>query len=488
MMRLAVLAALVAVAVSAPTWTSQLASEATTSELATTTWTLGLAKGSYGTTDLGESTFNTLFHDSANHIVKRECSSCSSAYQEIYYRRFTDTSTWDVYDSLKENWMSANNTLGTDFGIYSSYDDAVANTNRWAYCNYDDPGIGFPRDCGVSSAVGNQWNSWTRGGKDVAYYVESPHSWTYAPTHPNVKGTYVHDCHCTACHFEIRDSGHEFKPDITSCAHECAWNPDCQTVLHDRIKSKCFWYHHVNSHNTPVPALKETGTYNSLTASGGNEFTCWYKNEAYELTYPPTMTPTVNHPTVDPTQYPTATRTPTAGYPSFDVFDYSTKGSKISLSNGNRTATSININHSWNSVYGTATVTSGTRSWSLNVTKLHDHTANYWEMVIGVATTTTRGESVFVHSAEGIGYIQQNGDKTQSGRSPDHTSYGSTYTVGDVIKVDLDLNNLELKFSKNGITQGTAFSSTGVNAISAGHTWRLAVMLGDDDDAVEIIA
>ena len=36
-------------------------------------------------------------------------------------------------------------------------DDAMTDTNRgeWNTCNYDDPGIGFPRDCG---GTGNQWN------------------------------------------------------------------------------------------------------------------------------------------------------------------------------------------------------------------------------------------------------------------------------------------------------------------------------------------
>merc|ERR1711998_386535 len=166
-------------------WTSQLQKAtqsqlATMTQLASTTWTLQLSKGSYGTTDNGRSTFNTAVWNSANHIVKRECSSCSSDYQEMYYRRLTDTNSFDVYDSLKENWFSADNTLGTDFCIYSSYDNAVANTNCWSACNYDDPGIGFPRDCGVSGTVGSQWNSWTRGGKEVAYYTEA--SSTSAPT------------------------------------------------------------------------------------------------------------------------------------------------------------------------------------------------------------------------------------------------------------------------------------------------------------------
>jgi hypothetical protein len=316
---------------------------------------------------------------------------------------------------------------------------------------------------------------------------EYPTSFTGAPTDVKVKGTYVTDCHCTACHFEIKDSGHEYKRDITSCAHECAWDPECQTVLHDSIKSKCFWYSTVNAQNTPVPVLHQSSAYNSLTTSGGSEFTCWYKTEEYdEPTNPPTLAPTAVPAvaTLAPTQYPITTVSPTTQQSVADQFDSSTKGSSISLSNNNRIATSTNNAHSWNSVYGVNTHTSGTVVWYVNVTKLHDHTANYWEMVIGVAHTTTRGANVFINSQEGVGYIQENGDKTQSGSSPDHTSYGSSYAVGDVIGVHLNIDAQTLSFSKNGITEGTAYTS---GDIVSGKTWRLAVMVGDEDDEVEIV-
>ena len=55
--------------------------------------------------------------------------------------------------------------MNTDFALFSSYDEAVSSTNPWTFCNYDDPGIGFPRDCGPKSPVGSDWNSLTRGGE-----------------------------------------------------------------------------------------------------------------------------------------------------------------------------------------------------------------------------------------------------------------------------------------------------------------------------------
>merc|ERR1711907_696176 len=40
------------------------------------------------------------------------------------------------------------------------------------FCNYNDPGIGFPRDCGPTGFSGSQWNSKNRGGKrNWAYFV-----------------------------------------------------------------------------------------------------------------------------------------------------------------------------------------------------------------------------------------------------------------------------------------------------------------------------
>ena len=36
--------------------------------------------------------------------------------------------------------------------------------NRWQFCNYNDRGIGFPRDCGPTGRINSPWNSYTRGG------------------------------------------------------------------------------------------------------------------------------------------------------------------------------------------------------------------------------------------------------------------------------------------------------------------------------------
>jgi len=59
-----------------------------------------------------------------------------------------------------------------DFNLFSSMEDALDDSDPWTYCNYNDYGIGFPRDCGPNGRVHHQWNSVWRNGKfNVAFYV-----------------------------------------------------------------------------------------------------------------------------------------------------------------------------------------------------------------------------------------------------------------------------------------------------------------------------
>ena len=70
-------------------------------------------------------------------------------------------------DMFYNNWMSEyqgmRNLLHQDFNLYSSVSDAVSNKNPWLYCNYDDPGVGFPRDCGPTGHFGSSWTGPSRG-------------------------------------------------------------------------------------------------------------------------------------------------------------------------------------------------------------------------------------------------------------------------------------------------------------------------------------
>jgi hypothetical protein len=126
--------------------------------------------------------FRALFANSPNKIIYRHCETCLEQHQHVFYRRLTPVpapASLNFLDLFLSNWFSKNNTLGVDFDLYSSYADALAQTNKWLYCNYDDPNVGFPRDCGRTAHTPCQWNSFTKGvcGGDYAptslgFYVE----------------------------------------------------------------------------------------------------------------------------------------------------------------------------------------------------------------------------------------------------------------------------------------------------------------------------
>ena len=115
--------------------------------------------------DIGQTEFNEKFRNSQYQIIKRECSTCEADQQIVYYRRFTDIDTFDVYNSMKI-WTSTDNVLGTDFGLYSTFEDAVDGTNMWQYCNYGGSSststtdaVGAFRDCGITGYDDCDWTA-----------------------------------------------------------------------------------------------------------------------------------------------------------------------------------------------------------------------------------------------------------------------------------------------------------------------------------------
>ena len=64
-------------------------------------------------------------------------------------------------------WRSANNIINVNFGLYSTFQDAILDENRWQFCNYDDiPRVGAFRDCGptLETKRNGQWTSDVFGG------------------------------------------------------------------------------------------------------------------------------------------------------------------------------------------------------------------------------------------------------------------------------------------------------------------------------------
>jgi hypothetical protein len=135
-------------------------------EVDATKWTFIVGEGFEDETPIYD---HRLFHEMINAqevpIVRRACPSCTSSHKDIYYRRLTSMpDDFDLLDTLMNNWFDNDNVLNKDFSLHSTYIDAYYGVNGWTYCNYNDPGIGFPRDCGPTQRVNNQWNSYTRSG------------------------------------------------------------------------------------------------------------------------------------------------------------------------------------------------------------------------------------------------------------------------------------------------------------------------------------
>jgi hypothetical protein len=477
MLRVVVISALVAAAIAAPTWTSQLAQateeKAELSSLAT----------SYG--------FECK-HNERPYSILMDSTVPEDTYHNLTteglnYTNFGTTSSRAcqnhcLHNSLcKAYWWQQQS--GSD---PQSYDYLHRQTGE---C-YTTDNFTAPYEHNATSYARHQWTSDGAGeGLSEWCYVEE-HEWDGATTHSTTEfdGIYQENCHCTACHFEYKDSGHLKMNDITSCAQECSETEDCQTVLHDHHKRKCFFYKMVNnSHNTPVPDLAKSSTYNEHETVR-NEFSCWYKcpkSGCPEGTV--TVAPTTPTPSAEPTLAPAVVVTEAPEQTTnLDKWDSSTKGSTISLSNGDRTMTTTTSNaHTWNSVYGTFEVSgSGKHTWTVNITRLDNGTPNYWELGIGVANTTTSGNSVFFAPfTSGVAYIQETGGVTSVNSVSDGSiSYGAAYYLGDLIsiEIDFDSNPKTITAYKNGISQG-------VMSNDVEGTYRLACMAGDELDSVEIV-
>jgi len=101
-----------------------------------------------------------------------------------------------------------------------------------------------------------------------------------------------------------------------------------------------------------------------------------------------------------------------------------------------------------------------TGKWYWEVTMSGSSAGNYY-FFIGVSRATTSISSTYDGTT--LAYIGGS-DATLSGKSQNrntsvNATYGASWTFGDVIGVALDMDNGTLVFYKNGVSQGTAFSS-----------------------------
>jgi len=104
-------------------------------------------------TDIGELAFNEIFRSCP--VVQYER---NGEVHSIYKRTSPIPDEFNAYQIFTDTWRDTpSNELNVDFEIFSTLGDLINNENQWSFCNYNDPDVAYPRDCGPQGAVGHQW-------------------------------------------------------------------------------------------------------------------------------------------------------------------------------------------------------------------------------------------------------------------------------------------------------------------------------------------
>lgn len=115
------------------------------------TWTtFAERKNGVFSTDISPARLTAHMNANPDAIIHRHCAECSrDSHKDIYYKRVTPVPDQDAFDAdsgyavdfvdlFVNNWSSTpSNALNSDFKLYSSLEDAIADKNAWTYCNYD---------------------------------------------------------------------------------------------------------------------------------------------------------------------------------------------------------------------------------------------------------------------------------------------------------------------------------------------------------------
>ena len=122
----------------------------------------------------GETAFNSLLkQQSIPFYVQYENPNRASTHRKIIYKRLTPINNLNMWDLFTNNWFDGGkgyqNNFNTDFKLFSNLDDAIADKNQWSFCNFNDQGIGFPRDCGPNGYVAGQWLSFKRASRGYGW-------------------------------------------------------------------------------------------------------------------------------------------------------------------------------------------------------------------------------------------------------------------------------------------------------------------------------
>eukprot|EP00931_Biecheleriopsis_adriatica_P036446 TRINITY_DN20998_c0_g1_i2.p1 TRINITY_DN20998_c0_g1~~TRINITY_DN20998_c0_g1_i2.p1 ORF type:complete len:1641 (-),score=312.50 TRINITY_DN20998_c0_g1_i2:144-5066(-) len=132
-------------------------------------WATMRSAGIYGDVQMLSAEANKIYRSSSSYIVRRECSDCIDTHKEIYLKRKSDAASWNASSELFVKWNSEG--LHTKFDLYSTYQDALDDTNPWQVCDTTSQSdAGFPGNCGPDKVpTEEQWTSLTVGAGKLSY-------------------------------------------------------------------------------------------------------------------------------------------------------------------------------------------------------------------------------------------------------------------------------------------------------------------------------
>eukprot|EP01084_Bolivina_argentea_P147579 258176_1 len=128
--------------------------------------------------------------------------------------------------------------------------------------------------------------------------------------------------------------------------------------------------------------------------------------------------------------------------------------------------------------YSSQIASKGINIWKIKIVK------RAFNIFIGIASTTDHCNGVFMGKYKNKDpYNAAYGSiATKVSNKTDYEKYGEEYDIGDIITINLNLNNLTISFAKNDKNLGVAFKD--MQKIP----YRLAVCLFGEKDTVEMIS
>lgn len=149
-----------------------------------------------------------------------------------------------------------------------------------------------------------------------------------------------------------------------------------------------------------------------------------------------------------PGEYLSVTLTDPDGFDN--VFNPNDAGGGITLSNANRT---VNTSIAGNGVRANSGVSSGKYYWEITINTIGGG------FRVGAGTSSANLNGYVGNDYNGYGY-HSDGETSYGAIT---SSYGDTFTTGDVIGVALDMDNGRIFFSKNGVWQNSGDPVAGTN-------------------------